>query len=100
MVLKITVPYALRFEDYHEIDAHAESINAASRELGGKLKIYECAFSPNGRYIGLFYIGRRPSRTAIKQIVLRDCGKIEDTAWLWNDGFTLTKKSAKEKNDE
>lgn len=78
----IGVPYAKAFDDYHDIDAHAEAINGAPIE-GLPLKAYECGFDGHN-YIGLFYIGRRPLVSEIKEIVQRDCEISDDIEWSWN----------------
>lgn len=82
-VLPITVPFAKSFSNYHEIEGFADSINevvdSSWVKLNGKLKSYE--YAPcvseelDGVYIGLFYVGKRPSRSAIREIVKQDCSK-------------------------
>lgn len=70
--IQINVPYAKKFNDYHDIDCHAEDINDVGFVREGhvfreaKLKAYECGFDGH-YYLGLFYVGKRPSRSEIKE---------------------------------
>jgi hypothetical protein len=84
MQLKINVPYAKDFDDYHDIDHHMDEINSVGTD-GHCLKSYECGFS--GRYYGIFYVGRRPSCSEMMDIVQRDCGlsdeEMKEIEWVW-----------------
>lgn len=80
--ITIKVPYAKIFDDYHEIEHFADGI-----PLGKvKLKCYECGFD-GYYYIGLFYVGRRPSNQEIKLIVQRDLNyskeAMKEIEWTW-----------------
>ena len=56
------------FDDYHEIEGFAESLNA-NCEKEVKFEELEPGFFPNYpclQYVGLFYQGRRPSQKKIE----------------------------------
>lgn len=65
----IETPFVLAFDDYHEIDCFLDSLNEVQTKVA--LKSYECGFDGH-LYIGLFYVGRRPAFSVIKELVLRD----------------------------
>ena len=67
------LPFAIEFDDYHDIDWFVDDINRNVNK-GPRLKGIEVAFVPNGNYIGLFYIGRKPSEKRIKKIVEETTG--------------------------
>ncbi len=79
-MIKIETPFMLSFDDYHEIDVFVDSINEAQTAVA--LKAYECGFDGH-LYMGLFYVGRRPSLSAMKKIGQRD---YPDSKIEWRKG--------------
>lgn len=83
---ELKLPFAVEFSDYHDIDGFIDEVNE-SVNTGPRLKSVEVAFCA-GSYIGLFYIGRKPSETKIKRIVEETTGCTDeenDIEWVWDE---------------
>ncbi|MHA2279908.1 MAG: hypothetical protein ACXAC5_03400 [Promethearchaeota archaeon] len=81
--VEIKVPFAEEFDDYHEIDHLVNDINERAN-AEPKLKGIEVAFC--GNYLGVFYVGRKPPRKKIKEIVKESLGIDDDEheiEWIW-----------------
>lgn len=74
-MIQIETPFVKSFGDYHEISDFVDSINDVAPSA--RLKVYEIGYGYG--YVGFFYVGRRPSLSAMKKIVQRDHGEVE-----WN----------------
>lgn len=61
-----TFPILDQFEDYHYIEDRARDL---SKQFGRRIASWEVGFCENGQYWGLFYVGRRPNKAAIKQLM-------------------------------
>ncbi|MHA2279920.1 MAG: hypothetical protein ACXAC5_03460 [Promethearchaeota archaeon] len=88
--VEIKVPFAQEFDDYHDIDHLADDINELARahpKIKG-IEVAACGFTYLAHYIGVFYIGRKPSRKKIKEIVEESLGiddKEHEISWIWED---------------
>lgn len=84
--VRIEVPFAQEFSDYHEIDHLADDINDVAHAQPS-LKCTEVAFC-GSYYIGVFYVGRLPSRKRLKEIVKKSL-EIDDKEyeidWAWKN---------------
>lgn len=66
--ISITAPYVVGFSDYHEISSHAELM---SKLTGTRIRCAEIdtdvahGIDVDEFYLGVFYIGRRPSSEQI-----------------------------------
>ena len=59
-------PVLESFMDYHDIDYHADRLAKMFKRRIGSAEI---GFCEDGRYWGIFYVGRKPSKAAIKQMM-------------------------------
>lgn len=59
-------PVLESFADYHYIDDHADRL---AKMLKRKIGRAEIGFCENGQYWGIFYVGRKPSKAVIKQMM-------------------------------
>jgi hypothetical protein len=85
-VVEIKVPFAEEFGDYHDIQDLADGINQLAHAHPA-LKSVEVARCGN-HYIGVFYVGRQPSRKRLKEIVKESLGvddKEHEICWDWDD---------------
>jgi hypothetical protein len=67
--LSATFPVVKEFRDYHDIDAYADDVNDL---FDKKIRCEEICFSC-GYYWGVFYVGRKPAKAVIDQL-LADAG--------------------------
>ena len=65
-------PFVRMFQDYHDIGLLEETLNSG-KDVGKKIKSYECGFI-EPIYIGLFYVGKKPSKTEIRGMVREQLG--------------------------
>ncbi len=64
--LSAELPIVNQFDDYHEIPFYARSLaKLFSRNIGCD----EIGFCEGGLYWGIFYVGRKPNKAAIKQLL-------------------------------
>ncbi len=67
MKLKLKFPFVREFDDYHEIDFFRDTLQEFLVE---KIKGIELGFDYNsGEYIGLFYMGKKPSKDVIQKLL-------------------------------
>lgn len=59
-----TFPQVLNFADYHDIDCFASDLN---KVFDVKIRCAEVGFS--GHYWGVFYVGRKPNKAIVKQLL-------------------------------
>lgn len=84
--VEIEVPFAQEFGDYHDIDHLADDINGLAHGCPAieSTEVVHCG----NYYIGVFYIGRIPSRKRLKEIVKESLG-IDDEEheinWVWDN---------------
>lgn len=64
--LSADFPIVVKFEDYHEIRDHGCGL---SKLFGRKIGNSEIAFCENGLYWGVFYVGRKPNKAVINQLL-------------------------------
>ena len=62
--LTATFPVVTDFDDYHYIEDYAYDLNKIFKE---KIRYAEVGFS--GRYWGVFYVGRKPNKAVIKELL-------------------------------
>ncbi|MEE8113689.1 MAG: hypothetical protein V3T23_04985 [Nitrososphaerales archaeon] len=62
--LTATFPVVESFADYHYIDDFAHDLNKLFK---AKIRCAEVGFS--GHYWGVFYVGRKPNKAAIKELL-------------------------------
>lgn len=67
-----TFPMVQAFGDYHDIDFYAEDINPLFAET---IRCAEIGYSA-GSYWGVFYVGRKPAKAVIDQL-LEDSDYVE-----------------------
>lgn len=67
MKLKLKFPYLRSFGDYHDIKYHCDDLNDV---FVARVKCKEVAFH-DGKYWGLFYIGKLPSKKQLKIALIR-----------------------------
>ncbi len=67
VTLTATFPVVEEFHDYHDIPVFADDLN----RLFGKntIRNQEIGFCENGMYWGVFYVGRKPAKTIIKELL-------------------------------
>ncbi len=68
--LSVDFPVVKHFEDYHDIDFHADDLK---KLFGRKIGSWELDFGDNRRYWAVFYVGRKPSKAVTDQL-LADAG--------------------------
>lgn len=62
-------PFVESFTDYHDIDYHAEDL---TKRFNRRIGFAEIGFCENGNYWGIFYVGRKPKKAVIKQLLNDD----------------------------
>ena len=72
--LTATFPQVGHFGDYHDIDHLAYDLNKLGM-FDQKIRCSEVGFS--GEYWGVFYVGRKPAKAVIKEL-LDNAGFVED----------------------
>lgn len=60
------LPILDQFEDYHDIEFYADRLK---KLFGQKIGSAEIGFCENGRYWGVFYVGRKPNKADIKVLL-------------------------------
>ena len=60
------LPILDQFEDYHDIEFYADRLK---KLFGHKIGCAEIGFCEDGQYWGIFYVGRKPNKAAIKQMM-------------------------------
>lgn len=75
MKVKISFPLVRSVRDYHEIDEEARMFNEIFVDT---IKCKEVAF--DGAYYAVFYVGKIPAKSAIKQLCL-DAGFWEESGY-------------------
>ena len=68
VTLTATFPAVREFQDYHDIHHYADDLN----KLFNNPKVIrneEIAFDAGGCYWGVFYVGRKPSKAVIKELL-------------------------------
>ncbi len=64
--LSVEFPILENFDDYHDIDDRADSL---TKMFGKKISGAEIGFCEDSQYWGIFYVGRKPNKAAIKQLM-------------------------------
>ncbi|KKL64097.1 hypothetical protein LCGC14_2168480 [marine sediment metagenome] len=64
--LSADFPIVEKFEDYHEIYHYGCGL---SKLFGRKIGDSEIGFCENGLYWGVFYVGRKPNKAVIEQLL-------------------------------
>lgn len=64
VTLTATFPVVADFRDYHDIDEFADTLN---KVFDVKIRCAEVGFS--GHYWGVFYVGRKPNKAVIKELL-------------------------------
>lgn len=62
----IVFPCVDSFDDYHDIGYAA---NGMFKLLGQRIKYDEVAFDACGMYWGVFYVGRKPAKAIVNQLL-------------------------------
>ena len=65
---KLTLEFPLvdSFEDYHDIDFQADKL---SKLFKTRIRSTELSTDASGRYWGVFYVGKRPSKKAVANLL-------------------------------
>lgn len=66
--LTATFPIVERFQDYHDIQAYADDLNKLFPDT--VIRNAEVAFSAGGCYWGVYYVGRKPKKADIHQLLV------------------------------
>ena len=75
VTLTATFPIVEDFGDYHDIDVFADTLN---RVFDTKIRCDEIGFC--GNYWGVFYVGRKPSKAVIQEL-LDKAGYVPAKSW-------------------
>lgn len=70
VTLTATFPIVGDFQDYHDIQYYADDLN---KLFDKTIRNAEVGFSAGGCYWGVFYVGRKPNKAVIAQL-LTDAG--------------------------
>ncbi len=70
VTLTATFPCVKSFVDYHDIPYHADDLNTMFDKT---IRNAEVGFDDGGCYWGVFYVGRKPKKAVIEQL-LADAG--------------------------
>lgn len=70
VTLTTAFPIVKGFQDYHDIPFHGDDLN---KMFDKTIRNAEVGFSAGGIYWGVFYVGRKPSKVTINQL-LDDAG--------------------------
>lgn len=74
-----TLPQVSHFEDYHDIDHLAYGLNKLGM-IDQTIRCAEVGFCDGGRYWGVFYVGRKPAKAVIKEL-LDASGYVPQPEW-------------------
>lgn len=77
VTLTATFPIVGDFQDYHDIQHYADDLN---KLFDKTIRNAEVGFSAGGCYWGVFYIGRKPAKAVIKEL-LDAAGYEPDEEW-------------------
>ena len=72
MLLNVSLPTLVEVRDYHEL----QEMELHFKELNGSIKVAELSF--NGTYIGVVYVGKKPSKEEISKLAKKMKIDIED----------------------
>lgn len=77
--LTATFPAVREFQDYHDLYHYADDLNKlfSSSKV---IRYNEVGFCDGGCYWGVFYIGRKPSKSVIKEL-LDAAGYVPQPEW-------------------
>lgn len=78
--LTATFPVVEEFHDYHDIDVFAADLNRLFGKGKNTIRNLEIGFCENGMYWGVFYVGRKPNKAVIKEL-LDDSGYVPQPDW-------------------
>lgn len=79
VTLTATFPAVREFQDYHDIYHYADDLNKLFKN-SQVIRNEEVGFCDGGCYWGVFYVGRKPSKAVIKEL-LDDAGYVPQPEW-------------------
>ena len=66
ITLTATFPTVREFQDYHSIPEYADDLNKLFKPT---IRNAEVGFDAGGCYWGVFYVGRKPAKAVIKELL-------------------------------
>ena len=76
--VSIVLPKIVKVGDYHEFDSMADTLNELIEKGFPKVKAEELGYSRSKGYIGVLYVGLKPSKAVIKQMLEESKIKLDE----------------------
>jgi hypothetical protein len=76
--VSIVLPKIIKVGDYHEFDSMAETLNELVEKGFPKVKAEEIGYCGGKGYIGVLYVGLKPSKAVIKQMLDENKIKLDE----------------------
>lgn len=80
VTLTATFPAVREFQDYHDIQHYADDLNKLFSDPK-VIRNEEIGFDAGGCYWGVFYVGRKPAKAVIKQLLADADYESMDEGW-------------------
>jgi hypothetical protein len=76
--VSIVLPKIVKVGDYHEFDSMTDTLNELIEKGFPKVKSEELGYCDGKGYIGILYVGLKPSKAVIKQMLEENKIKLEE----------------------
>jgi hypothetical protein len=64
--IEIKLPQLVMVDDYHEFNVYADVISKLHKS---KVKVREVCFADTGKYVGVVFVGRKPTTADLNQML-------------------------------